>query len=282
MKKIISTAIFAIALAFSVSVSAQGHEFNMNLKVGMRNADVRALQEYLADAGFFNVDATGYFGSITKKAVIAFQLANDLPGTGFVGTLTRGVLNSGGSAGNQGNGNTGNTATCPVGWTCTAPGQTNNNNLVGSEGFAEVRIAPYPTNLPNIQTNSNVDVYGIEFRAKQSDIMVERINLEVGVSLSGSAENPATLINTILVKDGSTVIATIPVNSSTFSRDTSVTPNKYYVQIAGLGVKVSKDALKTLTIAFNTNSIDSDRTVTVNVYGTSGIRTVDGLSLIHI
>ena len=109
MKKIISTAIFALALALSVSVSAQAYEFNRSLKVGMRHADVRALQEYLAEAGFFTANPTGYFGSITKKAVIAFQLANDLPGTGFVGTLTRGVLNSGsGNTGNQGNGNTGN------------------------------------------------------------------------------------------------------------------------------------------------------------------------------
>lgn len=266
MSKILKTAIFALALAFSVSVVAEGYMFNKNLKLGMRNADVKALQEYLADAGFFTASPTGYFGSITKKAVVAFQLANDLPGTGFVGPMTREVLNAvedeQPAANNNNNNNQNN--------------NNNNNVLVGSEGFAEVRVSPVVVNNPNVTSSSDINVYAIEFKAKQSDIMVERINLEAAVTLSGTSENPSTLINTITVKDGSTVLATIPVNSSTFSRDTSVSPNKYYVQIAGLGVKVAKDTIKTLTVSVNSNSIDSDRVATFNVYGTSGIRTVDG------
>lgn len=270
MKKTISAAIFALALTVSVSASAQGFMFNKNLSVGMRNADVTALQNYLADAGFFNLAPTGYFGSITKSAVVAFQLANNLPGTGFVGVLTRGVLNSSPVAATPTPG-----ATCPAGFTCT-PSTPTAPTLVGSEGFAEVRVSPVVTNNPNVQTNIDVPVYAIEFKAKQSDIMVERINLLTKVELASSQENPATLINKVTIKDGSTVIASVPVNSSSFSKDTSVTPNQYYLQIAGLGLKVDKDALRTLTVTFDTNSIDSDRTVTVGVYGTSGIRTVDG------
>ncbi len=269
MKKTISAAIFALALTLSVTASAQGFMFNKSLQLGMRGADVTALQNYLADAGFFNLAPTGYFGSITKRSVVAFQLANNLPGTGFVGVLTRGVLNSSPVTPTPGTG-----TTCPAGFTCTATTPT--PGLTGSEGFAEVRVSPVVTNNPNVQTNIDVPVYAIEFKAKQSDIMVERINLAVKVELSSSQENPATLINKVTVKDGSTVIASIPVNSSSFSKDTSVTPNQYYLQIAGLGLKVDKDALRTLTVTFDTNSIDSDRTVTVGVYGTSGIRTVDG------
>lgn len=271
MKKTISAAIFALALTVSVSASAQGYMFNKNLSVGMRNADVTALQNYLANAGFFSATATGYFGSVTKAAVVAFQLANNLPGTGFVGVLTRGVLNSAPNTPTT----PGTGTTCPAGFTCT-PSTPTTPGLVGSEGFAEVRVSPVVTNNPNVQTNVDVPVYAVEFKAKQSDIMVERVNLLVGVTQSGSSENPATLINKVTVKDGSTVIATVPVNSSSFSKDTSVTPNQYYLQIAGLGVKVEKDAIKTLTVTFDTNSIDSERVVTVGVYGQSGIRTVDG------
>ncbi|MEN9604358.1 MAG: hypothetical protein RJB39_43 [Candidatus Parcubacteria bacterium] len=270
MKKSISAAIFALALTVSVTASAQGFMFNKSLQLGMRGADVTALQNYLADAGFFNVAATGYFGSVTKRAVVAFQLANNLPGTGFVGVLTRGVLNSSPVATTPTPG-----ATCPTGFTCTATTPTS-PTLVGSEGFAEVRVSPVVTNNPNVQTNIDVPVYAVEFKAKQSDILVERINLLVAVTQAGSLENPATLVNKVTIKDGSTVIASVPVNSSSFSKDTSVTPNQYYLQIAGLGVKVSKDTLKTLTVTFDTNSIDSDRVVTVGVYGQSGIRTVDG------
>ena len=72
MKKTFTAAIFALALTVSVSASAQGFMFNKNLSVGMRNADVSALQNYLANAGFFSVAATGYFGSVTE--------ADDVPG----------------------------------------------------------------------------------------------------------------------------------------------------------------------------------------------------------
>jgi hypothetical protein len=78
------------------------YRFNRNLKVGMRGADVVKLQEALRDLGFFNYPvATGYFGGITRKAVIDFQeyYANDVlkyfglsKGTGYVGWTTRAKL----------------------------------------------------------------------------------------------------------------------------------------------------------------------------------------------
>ena len=72
-------------------------------------------------------------------------------------------------------------------------------------------------------------------------------------------------------------MATIPVNSSTFSKDTSSsTNNVYYLQVTGISTRVARDTIKTLTFSFDTNSIDTARTVTVTVYGTQGIRTVDG------
>ncbi len=55
-----------------------------------------ALQQHLIDNGFsIPVGATGYFGSQTKAAVIAYQNARGIANTGFVGPLTRGDLNKG-------------------------------------------------------------------------------------------------------------------------------------------------------------------------------------------
>lgn len=259
MKNSIKAAIFALALTVSVGASAEGYMFNNNLRQGMRGADVSALQAVLVSEGHLMVSPTGYFGSLTLKAVKAYQLAKGIsPVSGFVGPLTRGVLNSSSPVVNNPS-----TPTTPV--------------LSGSEGFAEVRLSPTPTNNTNIQTSSDIAVYGVEFKAKQSDISVERINLQVAVVNSGSSENPSTLINKITVRDGSTVLTTIPVNSSTFSKDTSSSTNNiYYVQVTGISTKVAKDTIKTLTFSFDTNSIDTARTVTVSVYGTQGIRTVDG------
>jgi hypothetical protein len=60
-----------------------------NLTVGSRGAQVTTLQNFLSDGGFYSSNARGYFGSITKKAVKAFQKSSGVPATGFVGAMTR-------------------------------------------------------------------------------------------------------------------------------------------------------------------------------------------------
>ncbi|HEY9481241.1 MAG TPA: peptidoglycan-binding domain-containing protein, partial [Candidatus Paceibacterota bacterium] len=67
------------AVSSSASVS-----FTRDLTIGSSGADVTALQNFL------NVTpATGYFGSITKAAVTAYQSAHGVPATGYFGPLTR-------------------------------------------------------------------------------------------------------------------------------------------------------------------------------------------------
>lgn len=79
------------------------HTFNTDLKKGMTNPDVEALQECLINAGFLkNGFNTGFFGTITESAVIKFQekYSDDILtpqglqiGTGYVGLATRKKLN---------------------------------------------------------------------------------------------------------------------------------------------------------------------------------------------
>lgn len=76
------------------------YTFNKNLKFGMTDSDVRALQNCLLWEGFFpsNVTGSSYFGSVTKKAVQDFQVKYAITtvggsGYGEVGPLTRSRLN---------------------------------------------------------------------------------------------------------------------------------------------------------------------------------------------
>ncbi len=71
------------------------------LKYGMTNNEVKKLQVFLNNhnypiallgVGSLNNETT-YFGSLTKKAVIKFQLANGLIGDGIVGEMTRAIIN---------------------------------------------------------------------------------------------------------------------------------------------------------------------------------------------
>lgn len=60
-----------------------------NMRMGMRGEDVKLLQELLSQDGYFNYHtATGYFGEITRKAVIDFQKAKGLKVDGIAGPQT--------------------------------------------------------------------------------------------------------------------------------------------------------------------------------------------------
>ena len=74
-----------------------GYVFNTDLSLGSSGADVSALQQILINGGYLTLPSgvsTGYFGNLTKTAVIKYQFANNLPGTGVVDSATRAVLNA--------------------------------------------------------------------------------------------------------------------------------------------------------------------------------------------
>lgn len=69
---------------------------NRNLGVGSHGDDVRKLQEMLAQdlSVGFNASSTGYFGPMTAKAMMRFQIHYKISSstTGAVGPLTRGFF----------------------------------------------------------------------------------------------------------------------------------------------------------------------------------------------
>lgn len=66
--------------------------FTHTLSVGSRDAEVASLQQVLGMLGFLKVTATGYFGVLTKQAVMAFQKQHGLEQVGIVGPKTRVLL----------------------------------------------------------------------------------------------------------------------------------------------------------------------------------------------
>ncbi len=57
------------------------------VRTGADSFRVRVIQRLLTHAGF-RVEVTGYFGSKTKRAAVAFQRRHDLPAYGIVGPMT--------------------------------------------------------------------------------------------------------------------------------------------------------------------------------------------------
>ncbi len=78
-------------------LGVQVYRFSRYLIYGSRGADVIELQKRLIAATLLSSDSnTGYFGPLTRRAVMTYQKNHKLPQTGTVGPLTRGVLNTGG------------------------------------------------------------------------------------------------------------------------------------------------------------------------------------------
>ncbi len=65
------------------------------LKEGSSGEAVKALQLKLKELGYFSGTGTGYFGTVTRTAVIAFQKANGLSADGIAGPATRNKAFSG-------------------------------------------------------------------------------------------------------------------------------------------------------------------------------------------
>jgi hypothetical protein len=95
------TASTSISTSTGAAVAAQtpatptAHVFTKYLSVGSTGADVLALQQLLAQLGFFTATPTGYFGSVTTRAVKAYQSAHSISTLGVVGPMTRASLDTG-------------------------------------------------------------------------------------------------------------------------------------------------------------------------------------------
>lgn len=68
--------------------------FDQNLSYGSKGQSVKELQDFLVDQGEYTGPSTGSFYSLTRKAVINFQVKNEIqPASGYFGNLTRSVAN---------------------------------------------------------------------------------------------------------------------------------------------------------------------------------------------
>jgi peptidoglycan hydrolase-like protein with peptidoglycan-binding domain len=70
--------------------------FNNDLSFGMQNEEVKELHKVLMSFGLLKIkEPTGYFGSLTKTAVMEYQTLKSItPVSGYVGPLTRQALNN--------------------------------------------------------------------------------------------------------------------------------------------------------------------------------------------
>jgi hypothetical protein len=85
---------FTVTLAKEVKKISVNYNFTKQLSLGSKGEEVTKLQTLLKELGHYTYPSiTGYYGSLTKEAVIKFQTANKLSTPGVVGPQTRAKLN---------------------------------------------------------------------------------------------------------------------------------------------------------------------------------------------
>jgi hypothetical protein len=188
----ITLGVFAFVAVFAAS-KAFAYTFNMNLSMGMTNADVVELQKALNMSADTMVASTGagspgmetmYFGGMTKAAVVKMQAKNGLPQTGFVGPMTRAILN-GGTSGTGSTGSTG--ALCPNGMTlasnCTTGATTGGSTSTGSlqGGAGDITLSALSTYSAEEVGEADEDVKIMAFEVEaddESDVDVTSVKVE--------------------------------------------------------------------------------------------------------
>lgn len=81
-----------LSLTVALGVLGMARQASAAVKQGARGQEVSALQERLQQLGYFKGNVTGYFGSVTKQAVIKFQRDKGLTPDGVVGKNTDAYL----------------------------------------------------------------------------------------------------------------------------------------------------------------------------------------------
>jgi peptidoglycan hydrolase-like protein with peptidoglycan-binding domain len=254
----------AAVSAMGATSASSGHTFSTNLTVGSTGADVTALQNALGVS-----PATGYFGAITKAAVVKYQAANGLPATGYVGALTRAKLD-------------GSTTTTTT--TTTTNTNTNTNTTVtntGVEGILTVNLNPSPSSGQTVYAGDMGDaILGVKLQAQLSPITIQRVQLNLG---SSSNFYTKFFQNLYLVSDTGQVLAQAALNSNTVTKQTSSTGNTYLVTFSGFNYTVPGDnSVHVLTVKGDLyGSIDStyNGTTATLTIDASGIRGTDGAGI---
>jgi hypothetical protein len=265
--------------------TAMPAQFTTDLTVGSTGASVTALQQLLVSKGFLTMPANvayGYFGSLTQSAVAAWQTASGIsPAAGYFGPKSRAVVNA--MTPGSVTGTTTTTTGCPVGAMyssvtgalCSAGGVITTPGVEGT--VTASKDATPASGTKAYEGGAKVGVLGIKLEAKISDIKIERVKLQLSAVTSGNSDQQfyTKIASKIYVMDGSTVLASMPLDSTTVVKEGST----YYITVAGFSFIVPKDATKVLTIAIDPqaswdSTYDNDSwKLTVPV---DGVRGVDG------
>ncbi len=250
--------VLTLVVGVAVSTaSAQTSTYTRNLTIGSRGADVTALQTTLVAGGYLKVAPTGYFGSLTKAALAAWQAAVGIsPASGYFGPITRAYL-----------------ATAPV----TNPGTPNPGTgtgtvMDGTDGSITVSSSPFVSSGQQIKKGETKNVVAVRLQATSGKVSVNRFDVHFSV-------RPWLYFSQVQLKDANgTVLATKSLTSAADATEITV-GSDYLVRFENVNYTVTPGTDGTLVVAAgvlsSTDKLTQNTSVTVSI-PSGAIRTLNG------
>lgn len=168
----------ALGTTGSTSGSASCATYTRNLTMGSTGADVTNLQTFLEAQGHLTIPtgvSKGYFGSLTRSALAAYQTANGIsPAVGYFGPITMASVSAKCSAGGSTDGSTG--------------GSTGSTKLEGGAGSIDsfTLTAGY-SNEEVGEGEDDIEVAGLDIENSDgSDIEVKAVKVVFDEGTAGS------------------------------------------------------------------------------------------------
>ena len=306
MKKI-ALSVIALAMAFSfTAASAQVvtsttvlSQFNQNLTVGSRSADVSALQTILINGGYLAgvSTPTGYFGSLTKAALAKWQASVGItPAVGYFGMISRTYLNThatqvgpivttpGCPVGAMFNSLTGamcstptSSVGCPVGamfnsMTGAMCGSTVNNTVLTGDGSLTASQSSFVSSGTQLKKGDTKNVLAIKLKATSGPVAVTRADVHFNL-------RPWLVFSQLTLKDSTgKLLATKTLTSASDATEITV-GSDYLVRFENISETVNPgtdvELIVGATVLNATDKITNNQVVNV-AFGINGIKTLNG------
>lgn len=206
------------------SSSSSSCSFTRDLTVGSTGTDVTCLQNGLKAKGYLAANATGYFGSLTKAAVMKWQAAAGVsPAAGYFGAKSRaafGSASTGTTGGTTGGVSAGTGTGLKIAVAATSP---NGSVLVQGQGIGDLADFTFanPTSAPIAVTGLTFKRVGVSNDSAMTNVYLyngaTRITDSAGISASQFSFSNAAGVFTVPAGG----VYTVSVRSDIASTNTS-------------------------------------------------------------
>src|SRR3989338_117742 len=250
--------------------------FTRSLTVGSRGDDVTCLQNYLKGAGHLSVNATGYFGSLTKAAAASWQSANGVaPAVGYFGPISRAkydslmattaAASSASYVASSAASSASSVAATGEGLTITAATQPAATLAVKSAArlpFTKVTLTAGAQDVT--VTGITVERTGLANDAAFAGVvLLDETGTQLGIAKTFNSDHKATVGDTVTIKAGQSKTFTVAGNMNTVANNSTKAGQVASLSVTGVVTSATVSGLLPITGALHTiNTSVSIGTVT--------------------